>query len=295
MKYIHLTGDMIKQVFDEAYALALKTRVTPTSVSLSALNGSQKLSDEEKAIIRMSVEAKKKVLALVDRCDKEVAWHGLVERDPDNPKIFNITDILVFPQEVTGATVTTDEKEYTAWLYNMNDDGGVSDEDFDKLRCHGHSHVRMGTSPSGVDITYQNNIMNNVTDFYIFMIHNKSGSVWANIYDVENNILYEDSDIIVEGCIDEVQEWASEEIKKKVKEKTYQYPQTATNYPTYQRPVQNYYGEYYDDGNYFAPETSKPAGKSKSTGTTKKKTTDKELENENWEKLLEELSADSVE
>lgn len=275
MKYLKVTPEMVKKTFEEAYELAVKTKVTPNSISLANLNTSVVLKDEEKAVVRLEVEARKKLLALVDRCDKEIGWHGVIERDTENPKLFIIKDIVVFPQEVTGATVDPDAEAYTKWLYNM-DGEGVTEEQFEHLRYHGHSHVNMATFPSGTDTTFQKNIMENCEDFYVFSIHNKSGSIWANIYDVENNVIYENNDIIWEGCIDEAQAWASEQIKKKVTTKTYTQPKTTTN--AYAGTVGNYggcygrYSGYYDDDDYAYPAAKTSGNYSKKTESKPKET-----------------------
>lgn len=237
MKNIHVTEDLIKKLFEESLQLALKNKVTPASISLASLNTSQTLGADEKAVVKILPEAGKKLLSLVKIADKEVAWHGTVERSEVNPKEFLITDILVFPQKVTGATVDTDDEEYSLnWLYNANGEG-ITDEQFEKLRYHGHSHVNMGVFPSATDTTYQKHLLENTEDFYIFSIHNKSGAVWCNIYDVVNNCLYENTDVVWEGLEDPSDQWARDQIKKWVKEKTYTY--SGNNYAG-----NNYYSNY---------------------------------------------------
>jgi len=301
MKYIKVTDEMIKKSFEEACALALRTKVTPNSVSLASLNTSVVLKNEEKAVIKMEPEARKKLLALVDRCDKEIGWHGTIERDPEDPKVFIIKDIFVFPQEVTGATVDPDAKAYTEWLYNMNGDG-ITDEQFEHLRFHGHSHVNMAVFPSGTDTTFQKNILENCEDFYVFSIHNKKGDVWANIFDVENNVIYENNDIIFEGSLDETQSWAAQQIKDKVTVKTTTAPATSYGgygYGGYGNGYGQQYGRYYDDYDYgygtgaFSKKTEskKATGEEKkgteSTGSEKvEKAFDEHVKNISWEEQL---------
>ena len=180
------------------------------------------IKDGDKAEVIFTTTANKKLIALVDQCNKEIGWHGTVVRDPEKPNRFIIEDLFVFPQTVTAATVTPDETEYAMWL------GGLDDETFNKLRFHGHSHVRMACTPSGVDTEYQDNILQNLKDFYIFGIFNKHGSNWMLIYDIENNILYEDKDIIYSCNESEEEVWAAEQIKNLVKE-----PPKATTNTTY--------------------------------------------------------------
>jgi len=192
--------------------------------------------DDRKAIVWLSTEAYTKILALVMEFADEVAWHGTAVRleqkceiQPDElqpseiasgktmsinsnenipatsnesitdistepmPAEFLIEDIFVYPQEVTGSTVNTDQTAYIEWLY------GLDDETFSKLRMQGHSHVKMGVSPSGVDDAHRKQILEQLEQdmFYIFMIWNKSLMVHTLIYDMANNTLYEDKDVEV--------------------------------------------------------------------------------------------------
>ena len=164
--------------------------------------------DREKAKLIIEEKAWRKITALVEECDEEIAWHGTVTKDKDT---YTITDIIVFPQAVTGCTVTSDETEYSLWLANQ------PDEIFNKLRFHGHSHVNMGTSPSGVDTSYQEDILHNLKDFYIFAIFNKKGDHWCAIYDLESNMAYDKEDIELITPDTEMTDWAKQSIKEYVK------------------------------------------------------------------------------
>ena len=135
--------------------------------------------------------AYKKIVALVTEFSDEVGWHGSVTRSKDNE--FVIDDILVYPQEVSSSTVKTDQKSYMEWLYALDDDT------FSKIRMQGHSHGNMGVSPSGVDDTHRQKILDQLEEdmYYIFMIWNRSLSVHTLVYDMAKNILYEDDDVKV--------------------------------------------------------------------------------------------------
>lgn len=210
MRNIRLTNNQIKEMCAEFRRQLKETKSRSGKIDLSYPLTT--IKDGEKAEIIFTTTANKKLIALVDQCNKEVGWHGTVVRDPEKRNRFIIEDLLVFPQTVTSTTVTPDETEYALWL------GGLDDETFNKLRFHGHSHVRMACNPSGVDTEYQDNILENLKDFYIFGIFNKHGSNWMLIYDIENNILYEDKDIIYSCNESEEEEWAAEQIEKLVKE-----------------------------------------------------------------------------
>ena len=129
----------------------------------------KEVKDDRKATITFSAQAYMKIFALVHTYSTEVEWHGVVERTAADA--FYIKDILIFPHKVTGATVISDQTEYEKWLDTLDNDT------FNALRFHGHSHVNMGVTPSGVDMTYRHNILNNFGTpsatselFYIFLI-----------------------------------------------------------------------------------------------------------------------------
>ena len=149
---------------------------------------------QSRADLNFTDIAWQKMQALVREFDKEVAWHGIAFRDEDPDKnAYTITDIIVYPQEVTGATVTTDQTKYQTWLMDHDDDV------FNNIRMQGHSHVNMSVSPSGVDTSLYERILNQLDDtmFYIFLIWNKRGEKTVKIYDLAKNILFETSDVDV--------------------------------------------------------------------------------------------------
>ena len=99
----------------------------------------------------------------------EIGWHGLA-RKLENNEGYAITDTLLYPQVITATTVNTDQKKYQDWL------NAQPDEIFNQIKMQGHSHVSMSVSPSTVDETLYNTILQTLqeNDFYIFMIVNKS-------------------------------------------------------------------------------------------------------------------------
>lgn len=163
-----------------------------------------------------------KINALVENCQKEIAWHCLTTRVQED--VFMICDVIVFPQTVTAATVTSDADEYAKWIMTLDD------KTFNNMKCHMHSHVNMGVSPSGTDTKYQNEVVQNEEDYFIFMIWNKKGDNWAKIVDIKNNILYEDKDISIDSDVSEDDEWAKNQINKYISYPINNFPKnTATN------------------------------------------------------------------
>ena len=142
---------------------------------------------DDVATLKFSPIAYIKMRALVKDFETEVQWHGVVERI--DKTTFLVKDILLFPHEVSSATVVSNQKEYEAWLDTLDD------ETFNHLRFHGHSHVRMAVNPSGTDMNYRKNVLQGISPqddnaFYIFIIMNKEECISGEIYDLENNIIY---------------------------------------------------------------------------------------------------------
>ena len=169
------------------------------------------LSSEEikKPTIQYTADAYLKMMYLIKEYTSEVGWHGLVKHFPDKNFYF-IYDIIVYPQQVSGANVTTDDKEYGEWLHKELDDNT-----FNNLRFQGHSHVNMSTTPSGTDTQMYNDILQNLHtgDFYIFAILNKKGDSNYWIYDFKNNIIFEHKDIKIEilAGTETIDEWLQQQ------------------------------------------------------------------------------------
>lgn len=186
----------------------------------------------QKAIVYFTELAWLKMTTLIREFSDEVAWHGTAYRldSEEGENIYAIGDIFVYPQEVTGATVNTDQVAYQTWLMSQEDDV------FNNLRFQGHSHVNMGVTPSGVDLTHQEQILDQLEDdmFYIFMIWNKRHDVNAKIYDFQKNLLFEASDVTIQVLDGKIGlEKFTQDAKSMVKRKQY-------NYSGYQG--QNYQG-----------------------------------------------------
>lgn len=192
---------------------------------------------EDKATIVFSRIAWEKQMRLVDEFSSEIGWHGVVRRDEEDASKFYIEDILVFPQEVTGATVTPVQGEYDQWNATLPPD------QFNAMRYHGHSHVRMGTTPSSTDNTFQKDIIGRLNGdgyteevrqkmmeqlgdsaFYIFMIWNKQCEFNVRIYDLFNNVAYEGKEVeVVREGFEGMDDFLAD-AKAKVRTKTYQSP-----------------------------------------------------------------------
>ena len=148
-----------------------------------------KCPDELRPQVFFSDRARNMCKQLVNQCSDEIAWNGFVTRDGN---VFTIEDVKLFPQQVTGTSVNCDPTEYAIWV------AGLTDDEVSTMRAHCHSHVNMGTFSSNVDDDYQSQLVQgNVRDYYIFLIFNKKEDVFCRIYDVENNVFYDNADIDV--------------------------------------------------------------------------------------------------
>lgn len=181
-------------------------------------NHFKSLNIEEPKII-FTTEAFQKMNTLVKLSDKEIAWHGIVER---HGMQFTITDILIYPQTVTASTVEADTEKYINWNIQLTND------QVNHMRLQGHSHVNMGVIPSGTDLNYYKELLNQVNDYYIFIIMNKQKQYHTELYIKGHNLLYEDVQVTTE-LLDDIEPWAYEEMKKHIIEDTPAY-QTNNNY-----------------------------------------------------------------
>lgn len=215
---IKLTQELIdecRQDFEKALSL--------TKLSDGKLSFTKAFScGDRKAVVYFSAEAWAKMTMLIKEFDKEVAWHGVARRTEDESlDEYVIDDIVVYPQEVTGATVEMDTEKYALWIQE-----NIEDERFNHIYMQGHSHVNMGTSPSSVDLNHQEEILGMLgdNDFYIFMIWNKSFASTNKIYDLKKNVMFEDKDITVKiiGQNEGLDEFIKN-AKDMVKSKSYAY------------------------------------------------------------------------
>ena len=167
-------------------------RTSSNTIHYSSNLTSAKTNLDEPIKLYISADAYVKMLLYVRDTQTEIGWHGTVMHTEDR-KSYWITDVMVYPQTVTGATVNTDQEEYEKWLEALPDDT------FNHLRFQGHSHVNMATSPSGVDERYYEDMIQPLANngYYIFLIMNKSGDTMWRIYDLKTNQIYENGDISV--------------------------------------------------------------------------------------------------
>lgn len=251
-KMITLPQEILNQYTQEFYEILRTGKFSDGKINFTKTLGTV----DRKATVLFTEMAWQKMQTLIREFDKEVAWHGVAERCEEKDT-YLISDILVYPQEVTGSTVTTDQNEYEMWLMKQED--GV----FNNIRMQGHSHVNMSTSPSSVDLNLYDGILSQLDSdmFYIFMIYNKRGEKTVKLYDLRENILFETADVTV--AVKEVGDLTGflEEAKELVVTKTY-------NYGTGVGTCGNSYPGYPSYGGYSAQKKEEPKKENSSLGKT---------------------------
>ena len=141
--------------------------------------------------IYITPDAYIKMRMLVEKTTTEIGWYGTVSKVVGLENVYVIEDILVYPQKVTGATCEQDDDRL--FEFEMS----LTTEQVNMKRFQGHSHVNMGTTPSGVDEQFYQDLLTQVTDYFIITITNKRNEYTTRFYDIANNILYTDVPIKV--------------------------------------------------------------------------------------------------
>lgn len=143
-------------------------------------HGDRKITVEGVPTITLSREFARKMRHLVINTPTEISWVGEVEGDPRDSLV--VTKLHIMKQKVSGATF---EEEDNAFL-ELRD--RIGDAVF-KIRCHCHSHVNMGVTPSGTD---QKHTVDNwkalEVPFLIRLIANKAGLLRCDFFDFERGV-----------------------------------------------------------------------------------------------------------
>ena len=147
---------------------------------------------KEKVTIMYTQQAYLRMMALVEYYDTEVGWYGLVDRISD--KCYLVYDVKLCRQYVNGAKVDTEDDD-TLEFFNS-----LTDEEAEHLHFQAHSHVKMSTNASQIDLQNQADVVKNMgsSGFYIFQIWNKNFDINTYLYDIDNNVFYDKKDIIIE-------------------------------------------------------------------------------------------------
>ncbi len=122
---------------------------------------------------------------VINKCEKEVGWLGLVEQDEEDNS-YLITEIFIPEQLVHGAE-TDITAETLGKLANYLE---IKGKDSSQLRYWGHSHVNMGVSPSMPDELQVDDYLEHA-DWFIRSIHNKRGQSKVDVYSTTENVVFQ--------------------------------------------------------------------------------------------------------
>lgn len=138
--------------------------------------------------IYISLQAYNKMSEFIKQSDKEIGWLGKVTK---SNKAYSIEDVYLFEQEVHATTteITTEGLNNFAMELMSTPDGM---EVWNDIKLWGHSHVNMGTTPSGQDETQMKLFEEGDNDFFIRLIANKKGELRIDLFSYEEGIVYEE-------------------------------------------------------------------------------------------------------
>ena len=174
-------------------------------------------------------DAYAKIKHIVNRCNEEVGWIGLVESDGHDVMVI---DVEVPAQEVNGATCeisAAGNAEAMNALFDRNE------KEWPKayIGHWGHSHVNMGVSPSGQDIETALEYGGNNDAVWVMSIHNKKGDMRADIYDFGSNKFLDQANVEILAPDYPWQKSLNDTIDKNVRKKVW--PQPNYNRGSYHR------------------------------------------------------------
>lgn len=200
--------------------------------------------------------ASEKLKTYTDICSDEIGALCTAIKENNN---YIIKDAYLFKQEVHSTTTEITPEGLSDFAQELlTTPEGI--EIWNDVKCWYHSHVNMGTSPSGQDESQMKTFEDCGHDFFIRMIGNKKGDMNITLYDYTTGIAWEEmpytllydpakaeqinklkfqinvlktqmEDII--GQININKEAIEVEIKEKVKKKTYAHANTYTKYGNY--------------------------------------------------------------
>lgn len=164
------------------------------------------------AIIHIDLEAYRDIRSIVEVCGEEVGWYGLVDREGLN---FYIRSVHLIKQQVSSTTCELDEDGQVEFIMSL------SDEDKNRVRFWGHSHVNMGVFASGQDEKQMDDFKD--CEYFLRGIFNKKGDAKFSIYLNDLGLIIDDVPWTIDFTIEEERKerWR-EEVKEKVSEIVYQ-------------------------------------------------------------------------
>ena len=162
--------------------------------------------------------AKKKMDMLVDICNEEVGWLGIVKRE--HRWEFLIEDIFILKQECNAVTTELDAGDQQELWNRLYSEGILTEaEQNDRgLYLWGHSHHYMGVSPSGQDEEQIKLFLKGKPPFLIRIIANKKQEYRTDLYMLDDGFTAEELPLLVREEEDPaLREAIAAEVKEKVR------------------------------------------------------------------------------
>lgn len=138
--------------------------------------------------IRISEKALASMYVYVDECPKEIGWLCTAVYN-DELNSYDILEAFLFKQQVSAVTTEITSEGLTEFAEELlQRPDGI--EIWNNLKAWGHSHVNMGTSPSGQDDIQMEEFSENGSDWFLRIIANKKGDMRVDLYNFKIGITY---------------------------------------------------------------------------------------------------------
>jgi len=141
--------------------------------------------------VLITPEAYKHMCLYVDIASKEVGWMGSVSRLDSGD--FLIEETFLLEQEVHETETELASEDIGKLTMSLIDSGADGLDKANKLRFWGHSHVHMGTWPSGTDEATMERFGREKMPWYVRGIFNKYGHGEFTIYLYERGMRINDA------------------------------------------------------------------------------------------------------
>lgn len=125
---------------------------------------------------------------LVDMCSVEISWLGLVE---EIGRDFYVSEIFLIEQDCHPAETEMSAEGLATLTLKVMDERGM--DVANSLRFWGHSHVNMGTGPSGTDESTMKMFEDGGHPYTIRAILNKDGRMEMGVFLYDKGIVVKDA------------------------------------------------------------------------------------------------------
>lgn len=169
-----------------------RQRMSQTMFRPHATRGGVRMMNKPQVpVVAFTTKALEQIGAYVGLMDKEIAWMSSVKKHNDG--LYVVDECFLFGQAVHSTTAEIDPEKLGQLIHEIlqeRPDDGM--EVVNSLKCWGHSHVNMGTSPSGQDDRQMDDFGDTVADFMVRVIANKKGDIRVCVWDYDQGLIFED-------------------------------------------------------------------------------------------------------